>query len=73
MDVLEVNVITGERIKRDFTAAELEQRATDDAAAEAAQVEAETVAAERAAARAALLVRLGITEVEAALLREVCI
>ena len=68
--VLEVNVLTGERIERDFTAAELEQRATDAAAAEAAQAQAETAAAVKAAARAALLVRLGITEDEAALLRE---
>ena len=69
-DVLEVNVLTGKRIERDFTAAELEQRAADAAAAEAAQVEAVAAAAGKAAARAALLVRLGISEDEAALLRE---
>jgi hypothetical protein len=69
-DVLEVNVLTGERIERDFTPAELEQRAADNAAAETARAEAEAAAAEKAAARAALLERLGITEDEAALLRE---
>ena len=69
-DVLEVNVLTGERIERDFTPAELEQRAADAAAAEAARAEAEAAAAGKAAARAALLERIGITEDEAALLRE---
>jgi hypothetical protein len=69
-DVLEVNVLTGERIERDFTPAELEQRATDAAAAEAAQAQAEAAAAVKAAARTALLERLGISEDEAALLRE---
>jgi hypothetical protein len=69
-DVLEVNAATGETVLRDFTPAELEQRATDAAAAETARVEAEAAAAVKAAARTALLERLGITEDEAALLRE---
>ena len=68
--VLEVNVLTGERIERDFTPAELAQRAADAAAAETARVDAEAAAAVKAAARAALLERLGISEDEAALLRE---
>jgi hypothetical protein len=69
-DKLEIDAQTGSVIERDFTAAELEQRAADAAAAEAAQVEAVAAAAGKAAARAALLVRLGISEDEAALLRE---
>ena len=71
-DVIETDLTTDPPTitERDFTAAELEQRATDAAAAEAAQAQAEAAAAVKAAARAALLVRLGITEDEAALLRE---
>ena len=69
-NIVEVWADTGEVIERDFTAAELEQRATDAAAAEAAQAQADAAAAVKAAARAALLERLGITEDEAALLRE---
>jgi hypothetical protein len=69
-DVLEVNAATGETVLRDFTPEELEQRAADAAAAEAAQAQADAAAAVKAAARAALLERLGISEDEAALLRE---
>jgi hypothetical protein len=51
---------------------DVESLTTAEVAAEIArlEVEAEALAAEKAAARAALLVRLGISEDEAALLRE---
>ena len=59
-----VNAETGEVIEREPTAEELAQKATD------AQAVADKAAAdaERATAKAALLVRLGITADEAALL-----
>ena len=52
-DVLEINVATGERIERDFTADELVQREKDQAAAAAAEQEAAGKAAAEAAARQA--------------------
>jgi len=49
-DVLEINVPTGERIERDFTADELAQRDKDEAdAAAAAQAAADKEAADKAA------------------------
>lgn len=65
-DVVSFDLLTGEVTSRPFTKEEKAQRDAD--LAEAAAVEA--AAAEKAAARAALLERLGISEDEAALLRE---
>lgn len=54
-DVLEINVSTGERVQRDFTADELKQRAKDQAEAEAAeQAAADKEAADKAARDAAI-------------------
>jgi phosphopantetheinyl transferase (holo-ACP synthase) len=54
-DVLEINVPTGERIKRDFTAEELAQREKDQAqAAAAAQAAAEKEAVDKAAREATI-------------------
>jgi len=67
-DVLEINVSTGERIERDFTADELAQREKDQAAAESqAAAEAQAVA-DREAAKASALAKLealGLTTEEA--------
>jgi hypothetical protein len=68
-DVLEINVPTGERIERDFTAAEKKQRDKDIAAAEAAAQAAADEAAAREAAKASALAKLealGLTADEAA-------
>jgi hypothetical protein len=68
-DVLEINVQTGERIERDFTADELAQRNKDQAdAAAAAQAAADKTAAREAAKASALakLEALGLTADEAA-------
>lgn len=67
-DVIEVDAATGEVIERDFTPEEIAQREADAAAAAEALAAVEAKAAEDAAARAALLERLGISEVEARLL-----
>jgi hypothetical protein len=67
-DVLEINVATGERIEREFTAAELAQREKDQAEAEAAAQAAVDEAAAREAAKASALVKLealGLTADEA--------
>ena len=69
-DVVEVNAETGEVIERDFTPAEVAQRATDSESARLADMEREADAQARATARAALLDRLGITSDEAQLLSE---
>jgi hypothetical protein len=54
-NVLEINVPTGERIERDFTAEELEQREKDQAeAAAAAQAAKDKEAADKAAREAAI-------------------
>lgn len=67
-DVIEIDAATGEVIERDFTPAELEQRAADAAAAAAADAERQAAEKKAAADRAALLKKLGITADEAALL-----
>jgi hypothetical protein len=67
-DVLEINVSTGERIKRDFTAEELAQREKDQAAAAAAAQAAADALAAREAAKASALAKLealGLTTEEA--------
>ena len=67
-DVLEINVPTGERVERDFTADELAQREKDQAeAAAAAQAAADEAAAKEAAKASALakLEALGLTAEEA--------
>ena len=69
-DVIEINAATGEVVERDFTPEERAQREKDAADFAAAAAAAEAAAVERAAKRAALLERLGISEDEAALLRE---
>lgn len=54
-NLLEINVITGERIERDFTPEEAAQRAKDQAEAEAAaQAAADKAAADKAARDAAI-------------------
>jgi len=67
-DVLEINVPTGERIERDFTADELAQREKDQAESESqAAAEAQAVA-DREAAKASALAKLqalGLTTEEA--------
>jgi hypothetical protein len=68
-DVLEINVLTGERVERDFTAAERKQRDKDIAAAEAAAQAALDEAAAKEAAKASALAKLealGLTADEAA-------
>ena len=65
IDVLEVNVQTGERIERDFTAEEKAQRKIDEAAAKAAADEAAAKAeadAEATAAAVAHAKSLGFTD-----------
>jgi hypothetical protein len=65
IDVLEINVETGERIERDFTAEEKEQRALDEAAAKKAADEAAAKATADAAATAAAIAHaksLGFTD-----------
>ena len=69
-DVVEVNAETGEVIERDFTPAEVAQRASDSESARLADMGREADAQARATARAALLDRLGITSDEAQLLSE---
>lgn len=69
-DVVEIDAATGQVTERDFTPDEIAQREADGAAAVAAAEAAAAEQAAKAAARAALLERLGITEDEAALLRE---
>ena len=64
-EVLEVNVLTGERIERDFTAEEKAQRALDEAAAKKAADEAAAKAAADATATAAAVAHaksLGFTD-----------
>jgi hypothetical protein len=64
-DILEINVPTGERIERDFTAEEAAQRAKDQAEAEAAaQAAADKEAADAIAREAAIAhaKSLGFTE-----------
>jgi hypothetical protein len=64
-DVLEINVETGERIERDFTAEEKAQRKIDEAAAKAAADEAAAKATADAAATAAAIAHaksLGFTD-----------
>ena len=62
--ICEVNCETGEVIEREMTAEEAKQRAADDAAYTQAKAEE----AEKEAAKAALLIKLGITAEEAKLL-----
>jgi hypothetical protein len=67
-DVLEINVQTGERIKRDFTDDELTQRKKDQAEATAAAQAAADEAAAKEAAKASALAKLealGLTADEA--------
>jgi len=67
-DVLEINAQTGERIERDFTAAERKQREKDRAEAAAAAQAAADEAAAREAAKASALAKLealGLTADEA--------
>jgi len=69
VDVLEINVPTGERIERDFTAAEKKQRDKDAAAAAAAAQAAADETAEKEAAKSSALAKLeslGLTADEAA-------
>jgi hypothetical protein len=68
-DVLEINAATGERIERNFTAAEKKQRDKDIAEATAAAQAAADEAAAREAAKASALAKLqalGLTADEAA-------
>jgi hypothetical protein len=68
VDVIQVDIATGERIERDFTPEELAQRAKDQAAAEAeAQAQADALAAKETAKVSALakLEALGLTHDEA--------
>jgi len=68
IDIVEFDVLTGERIERDFTAAELAQHKKDQAeAAAAAQTAADAIAAREAAKASALakLEALGLTTEEA--------
>jgi len=67
-DVLEINVQTGDRIEREFTADELAQRKKDQAAAAAVAQAAADEAAAREAAKASALAKLealGLTAEEA--------
>lgn len=68
VDVIEIWATTGERIEREFTPEEAEQRAKDIAAYESlAQAEADAIAAKEAAKASALakLEALGLTTEEA--------
>jgi len=68
IDVLEINVPSGERIERDFTADELDQREKDQAEAAAQAAAAAQAFADREAAKASALAKLealGLTTEEA--------
>jgi hypothetical protein len=68
VDVLEIDAATGERIERDFTAAEKKQREKDAAVAQVAAQAAADKAAAREAAKASALAKLealGLTADEA--------
>ena len=65
---IEVNCATGEVTERPLTAEELAQREVDAAAAATRQAEEDAKAAQDAEAKAALLVKLGITADEVKLL-----
>ena len=67
-DVLEINAQTGDRVERDFTAAEKKQRDKDAAQAAAAADAAADEAAAKEAAKASALAKLealGLTADEA--------
>ena len=65
---IEVNCATGIAVEVPLTAEEIAQREVDAANAEADRVAKEAVAAQAVIDKAALLVKLGITEEEAQLL-----
>jgi aconitase B len=65
---IEVNCATGEVTEVPLTAEEIAQREVDAAAAEADRAAKEAADAVKATDKAALLVKLGITEEEAQLL-----
>jgi hypothetical protein len=65
---IEVNCATGIAVEVPLTAEEIAQREVDAAAAEADRVAKEAADAAKATDKAALLVKLGITEEEAQLL-----
>jgi len=65
---IEVNCETGIAVEVPLTAEEIQQRELDAAAAEADRAAKEAAAAQAAIDKAALLVKLGITEEEARLL-----
>jgi hypothetical protein len=65
---IEVNCSTGEVLEIELTDAEVAQREADAAAFAAKKHEEEVAAAEAATAKAALLIKLGITADEAKLL-----
>jgi hypothetical protein len=65
---IEVNCATGIAVEVPLTAEEIAQREVDAAAAEADRVAKEAADAVKATDKAALLVKLGITEQEAQLL-----
>ena len=65
---IEVNCATGIAVEVPLTAEEIAQREVDATNAEADRVAKEAVAAQAAIDKAALLVKLGITEEEAQLL-----
>jgi hypothetical protein len=65
---IEVNCTTGEVTETPLTAEEIAQREVDATNAEADRVAKEAAAAQAAIDKAALLVKLGITEEEAQLL-----
>jgi hypothetical protein len=68
MDKTEFDIITGETIQSNYSAAELKVRATDAAAQKVITDERQAEAEAAATAKAALLARLGITADEATLL-----
>ena len=65
---IEVNCATGIAVEVPLTQEEIQQREVDAANAEADRVAKEATAAQAAIDKAALLVKLGITEEEAQLL-----
>ena len=65
---IEVNCATGIAVEVPLTAEEIQQRELDAAAAEADRAAKEAADAVKATDKAALLVKLGITEEEAQLL-----
>lgn len=67
-DVLEIWADTGEKVERDFTMNEKEQREADAVNYAAAVAAAEQAAVEREQQRAVLLERLGLTADEFAIL-----